>query len=322
MAQTTATTLGGFNSGFLPPRLAAPIFERAAQTSVVQNLVRQVPLGITGEAIPVVTGRARASWVGEGQRKESTSTGIDLKTIVPKKIACISVVSAEVVRANPGNYMSILREQVGDSFALAFDVAALHDEGPDGTAGGGPFSTWIDQTTKTAEIGATTAANGGIYIDFVNGFRKVIQDTDADNRRRRVTGYALDSVLEPELWGAVDTAGRPIFVNLPTDDVSDVIGSGRLLGRPSFMGEGVASANDYSVLGYGGDWQQAAWGVVGGISYDVSTEATVTLNGTLVSLWENNLVAIRAEAEYGWLVNDVESFVKYTNSNNLPITSA
>lgn len=40
----------------------------------------------------------------------------------------------------------------------------------------------------------------------------------------------------------------------------------------------------------------------------MSTEATVTINGTLTSLWEHNLVAIRAEAEYGWLVNDAESF--------------
>jgi hypothetical protein len=46
----------------------------------------------------------------------------------------------------------------------------------------------------------------------------------------------------------------------------------------------------------------------------VSTEATVTINGELVSLFENNLVAILAEAEYGWLVNDTAAFVEYTNA--------
>jgi hypothetical protein len=30
----------------------------------------------------------------------------------------------------------------------------------------------------------------------------------------------------------------------------------------------------------------------------------------LVSLWQNNLVAVRVEAEFGVLVNDPESFVK------------
>ena len=54
-------------------------------------------------------------------------------------------------------------------------------------------------------------------------------------------------------------------------------------------------------------------GVVGGISYRVSTEATVTINGALTSLWENNLVAVLAEAEYGFVLadEDAEDFVAY-----------
>ena len=63
-------------------------------------------------------------------------------------------------------------------------------------------------------------------------------------------------------------------------------------------------------------------GVVGGISYRISTEASVTINGSLVSLFEHNLVAVLAEAEYGWLVNDTAAFVELTNTNNSPITSS
>ena len=75
-------------------------------------------------------------------------------------------------------------------------------------------------------------------------------------------------------------------------------------------------------VGFGGDWTQAAWGAVGGISYRISTEAPVTINGSLVSLFENNLVAILAEAEYGFLVNDMDAFTKLTNTNNTPVTSS
>ena len=38
------------------------------------------------------------------------------------------------------------------------------------------------------------------------------------------------------------------------------------------------------------------------------------INGALVSLWEKNLLAVRAEAEYGFLVNDVDAFVTYINA--------
>lgn len=321
MAITAATVTGDF-SGFLPAHIAQPIFERAARQSVVQRLVRQVPLSINGESIPVTTSRPTAGWVGEGEQKPASKGTMSLLAMAPKKIAAVLVVSAEVVRANPGNYINVMRDSLAETFAVSFDRAALHDEGPDGAAGAGPFSTYIDQATKVQEIGGTSVANGGVYVDLVEAMRDIVSDVDASGRRYRLTGWALDSVLEPSLWGAVDTTGRPIWVDLPMDAESGAIGGGRLLGRSGFIGEGVASANLTSVVGYGGDWSQAAWGVVGGISYKVSTEATVTINGSLVSLFENNLVAILAEAEYGFVMADADAFTKLTNVGNAPVTSS
>jgi HK97 family phage major capsid protein len=307
VAITAATKTSDF-SGFLNRTQAQPIFERAARMSVAQRLAREVPLGGNGVSIPVVTGRLTAGWVAEGGQKPASNGALGLKTMDPKKISVIAVVSAEVVRANPGNYMSLIREQVAEAFAVGFDNAAFHDSGPDGTAGGGPFTTYIDQTAKSVEVGTTTQANGGIHGDLVAGLKLLVDD------RKKLTGFALDDTMEPLILGATDTSGRPLYVDLPTDETSAAVARpGRLLSRPSFMGEGVGTTDAAKILGYGGDWTQAAWGVVGGISYDVSTEATVTINGALVSLWENNLVAVRAEAEYGWLVNDTAAFVKYVN---------
>ena len=311
----TLTTDSQF-SGFLNPVEAGPIFERAARILVVQQLVPRVPLGISGTAVPVVTGRPAAGWVSEGGIKPASSGTLDIKNLEPKKLAAILVVSAEVVRANPGGYINTMRNSLAEAFAVAFDRAALHDEGPDGTAGGGPFATWLDQTTKGTEIGGSSQANGGIHGDLVEAMREIVTDSDASDRRYRLNGWAIDSVLEPSLWGATDTTGRPLYVELPVDAESDGLSTaGRLLGRRSFIGEGVATANNTSVVGYGGDFSQAAWGAIGGISYRVSTEATVTINGSLQSLFERNLVAILAEAEYGFLLNDPDAFVKLTNNS-------
>lgn len=321
MAVTAATKTTDF-SGFLPAHIAAPIFERARRMSVFQSLIQQIPLGANGESIPYVTGRPTAGWVSEGAAKPASAGALALKSMTPKKLAAILVVSAEVVRANPGNYLTTMRELLAESFAVSFDRAVAHDEGPDGTAGGGPFATYLDQTTKTSEIGTTSVANGGIFVDFVEAMRKLVSDTDSSGRRYVLTGWALDNVLEPSLWGSVDTTGRPIWTELPQDQNAPAINrAGRLLSRQSFMGEGVASINQTAVVGYAGDFDQAAWGVVGGITYDVSTEATVTINGSLTSLWENNLMAIRAEAEYGFLLNDPDAIVKLTNVGNVPVTS-
>lgn len=310
MAIAASTVTGDFDSGFLTPAQSAPIFERAARMSAVQRLTRQVPLGGNGVNVPVVTGRMSAGWVSEGAKKPASSGSIGIKTMTPEKIAAIAVVSAEVVRANPGGYMDVIRPQMAEAFALAFDRAALRDEGPDGTAGGGPFATFVAQTTKAVEIGTGTT----IHNDFVSALRLLVADD------KKLTGWALDDRVEPTILDELDANSRPLYIELPTDDTSEAVARpGRILSRPSFMAEGVGAdtpagaATTYDV-GYAGDWSQAAWGVVGGIAYKVSTEAAVTINGTLTSLFEHNLVAILAEAEYGWLVNDVDAFVQLTET--------
>jgi HK97 family phage major capsid protein len=314
MAITAATLRSDF-SGFLPATIAAPIFERTARLSVVQQLARQVPLGAEGVSVPVVTGSIDAGWVDEGGSKPADSSAMSLKSIVPKKLAVIVVTSAEVVRANPGNYIDSVKGQIAEAFARAFDRAALHDEGPTGTAGAGPFATYIDQTTKSAELGGTSQANGGVYVDLVEAMDEIVGTTDSAGRDRELTGWALDSRFEVRILRSVDTTGHPIWAALPTDDFSDATTRrGQLLQRPSYMGPGVRDALN-TIHGYGGDWSQAVWGSVGGISYDVSDEAPVTINGSLVSMWEKNLVGIRAEAEFGFLVNDVDAFVQLRNDS-------
>jgi len=124
MAITAATKTSDF-SGFLTREQSEAIFEKAAQQSVVQRLARRVPLGINGQSIPVVTGKVSAGWVAEGAQKPASEGSIALKTMDPKKLAAIAVVSAEVVRANPGGYMDLLRPQIADAFAVAFDAAAV-----------------------------------------------------------------------------------------------------------------------------------------------------------------------------------------------------
>jgi len=293
-------------SGFLKPDQAAAYFQQARKSSSFMQLARQVPLGINGAEIPVVTSKATAGWVAEGAQKPASKGSLGIKTITPKKIAAIAVVSAEVVRANPGNYMSLLREDIAEAFAMAFDAAAFH-----GT--NSPFAQYIDQTTKTVELGTTSKSNGGVYGDIVAGLSLLVKDG------KKLNGFAFDRVVEPAFLGAVDNNGRPLFVETPLEDTTSVVTPGRLIGRPAYLGDGLTTAvvpgtpNTGGIVGYGGDWSQAVWGTVGGISYDVSTQATVTVNGNLTSLWENNLVAIRAEAEFGLLINDTAAFVEFTD---------
>lgn len=280
-------------SGWLTPERSQAIFEKVAEGSMVQQLARQVDLGPSGREIPVFTQDPTANWVSEGEEKSITKGGMNLQTMQPQKIAAIFTASAETVRANPGGYMDSMRDKVAASFAKAFDSAALY--------GTGPFNSSVSETTKTQELEENT------YLSLNSGLKQLVDDD------KRLTGFLLDYKTEPILNAATDSTGRPLFIDTPLTDPNPAIRPGRLIGRPAYMGDNVASGD---TVAFGGDWTQIAWGVVGGISYDVSQETALPLgaNGEMVSLWAHNLVAVRAEAEYGLIVNDPEAFVAYENA--------
>jgi Phage capsid family. len=300
MAITAAKTTADF-SGFIKPEQAGFIFEDAKKQSAVMQLATQQPLGASGKEFPIVTGKPVANWVSEAGQKPSTEASLGLIPMKPKKLAAIAVTSAEVVRANPGGYSEKLRELLAEAFATAFDLAAAYNVGGDGT-GTGPFDHYLAETTKSVTLGT----GGTLYDDLVSGVSLLLTG------KKKARGFAFDSAVEVDFLGAKDTNGRPLFAAAEYTDSAESVQRGRLLGRTSYLEDDFAHG---TTVGFLGDWSKAAWGVVGsGISYDVSTQATVTINGALTSLWEHNLVAVRAEAEYGFVVADTEAFAKFVRS--------
>lgn len=299
MAITAAKKLADF-TGFIKPELAGPIFDEAAKGSAAMSLIRKVPLGASGQAFPIVTSKPTANWTAEGAQKHTTEAGLGLVKMEPKKLTAIAVASQEVIRANPGGYSETLAGLLADAFARAFDLAVFHNKGGDGN-GTSPFETTLAATTKSVTLGAAAGTN--TYDDLVKAMSLNLQGTP----KKQVTGFAFDTGFEIDLLNAKDTAGRPLFAEAAYTGAVPALRSGSVLGRTTYMHENVGLDK---TVGFAGDWSKCAWGTVGGITMDISTEATVTIGGQLVSLYENNLVAVRAEAEYGFALADKDAFVK------------
>lgn len=294
---TVAKLSDSMFSGFLDPVMAMDYFTEMEKTSIVQQIARKIPLGPTGVRIPHWDGDVVARWVGETEQKPVTKGGMSKQDVVPFKIATIFAASSEVVRANPANYLGTMRSKVAEAIAVAFDAAVLHGINS-------PFGADLADTTKEVPLApnAYTALNDGLTLLLADG--------------KKWTGTLLDNKAEPVLNGSVDTAGRPLFIEATYDQTSAAMRSGRVMGRPTFISDHVANDN---ILGFQGDWSQVIWGQIGGISYDVSDQATLDLsqNGdgsSIVSLWQQNMIAIRIEAEFGVLVNDPQAFVKLVDT--------
>lgn len=296
-------TTGDF-SGFLEPKQAAPIFEEMSKRSLVQPLAKKIEMGPTGVSIPFWDGDVQAHWVDEAGKKPLAKGGFDKFSIAPKKIAVIFAMSSEVVRANPLNYVNIMREKVAEAFAVAFDQAVLHGVET-------PFGKYIDETTKSVAL----APNA--YAATNNALSLLVNDG------KKFTGGLLDQIAEPIINGALDANQRPLFVEQPYTDTNSLTRTGRILARPVTISEGVSQYENGKPtgdhIGYFGDFSKILWGQVGGISYDISDQATLDLSAAqdgsgMTSLWQNNLVAVRCEAEFAALVRDPEAFVKITKS--------
>jgi len=268
-------------SGLLTPEQSQDYFALAEKTSIVQQIAQKIPMGPTGVKIPHWTGNVAASWIGEGDMKPITKGDLSSQTIAPSKIAT--------------------------AIALAFDNAVINGTNT-------PFGAYIAQTSKTTSLADPLGAGKGV-ADGSNAYQALNGGLSLLlNAGKLWNGTLFDNIAEPILNGAVDTAQRPLFLDATYQDINAPFRSGRVLGRPTYLSDHVANG---TTVGYMGDFSQVVWGQVGGLSFDVTDQATINL-GTVgspnfVSLWQHNLVAVRVEAEYGALVNDPQAFVKLTN---------
>jgi HK97 family phage major capsid protein len=259
------------------------------------RVARRVPLGPNGAVIPVNLGGIEADWVAEGNEKHKTEGDIGIRTIVPKKLAAIAVVSEEVVRSNVAGYMDLLYSELAGAFARAFDMAALF--GLSGTGHStGPFDVDLLDTTHEYTVGTGTT----MYNDIVGAAKLMVEGNHGIP-----TGILLSEYARWLLMDEIDGVNRPLFQNL--DNIA---------GLPITYSPHAGFEHH---LGFVGDFTKCAWGAVGGINFTVSNEASVTVNGSLVSLFEKNLVAVRAEAEYGFVVSNTTAshFVKLHSSGDL-----
>jgi HK97 family phage major capsid protein len=196
----SAITLSDIDGKLLPSEVVDPIFNRVIEESVITRLARRVQLSETAAtSIPVAMDVPLADWVGEGESKPIGSSGVNVKQMQGKKVACIVPVSDEVARNNPAGLYAQLLQDLPVAIARAFDYAGIHGKKiVDDTAG--PF-TGLISTPHEINLGTASQATGGVWKDIIDGEALVVNDG------WDLTGFAADPRLKPRLKVATDSTG-------------------------------------------------------------------------------------------------------------------
>lgn len=292
----------------LPSDVSAEIHAKMLESSVVQQLARRVSVPGSGLTIPVISGEPTAGWVAETAAKPVSRHTLNKLQLTPKKLAVIEPFSDEFRRDLPGLYAELVR-RLPMSLSKKFDAEALYGD-----------RTQIGSLYDEGEASSTNADqqvldSTNTYADILAGITTVaVNGYDAN-------GIAVSPAGEALLMGAT-YSDRPIFM-------PDAIGSstvGRVLGRPVLRSRAIAlgtgldangsgsGTTSFNLLGVVGDWNEAIWGTVEGIKISFSDQATLTDGSGSINLWQQNMFAVRAEIEIGFVVADPKAFVFYTTA--------
>ena len=278
MADINRTT----NSMALPSDLSNEIISKTQQESAIMRLARPVTIPGRGLTIPVITADPTAAWVAETAAKPVSNATPATKLMSAYKIAVIETFSKEFVRDVPAMYDELVRRLPG-ALAAVFDgtvVGAIN-------APGSNFDTFAGCTAQSI-----LNANNGTYLGLVAA------DTDIALHGGVMNGLALGAQARGLLLSAVDGQNRPLFMASANEGVVD-----RVLGVPTYFNKAIykaAASSNPAIVGVAGDWTKAIYGTVAGVEVSFSDTATLVSGETTINLWQQNMVAVRAEIEIGF----------------------
>lgn len=276
----------------LPNEVSQEIIQKTQQASVVMRLARQIPLPGRGVQIPVIAGDPAASWVEETGAKPVSNPTLDKKIMQAHKLAVIVPFSNEFRRDAAALYDALI-SRLPDVLGRTFDNTVFF-----GPAGGSLAN--FDNFSAVTQASLQSSVYGGL----------VTADTDIGTQGGFINGYVFSPQGRGMLLGALDGQNRPIFIDSVSEGaVPRILGASTYFTAAAYKAGAAASGSDPAVpdiVGFAGDWTKAMWGTVEGVRVDYSSDASLVLgDSSVVHLFQENMFAVRAEIEVGFVAETV-----------------
>lgn len=260
---------------------------------------KSVPFNVR---MPRQTAGATAGWVGEGAPKPVSALAFDSFTIPHTKIAVIVAITEELARFSTPSAEATVRQDLVATIAQFIDrqmfdptVAAVSDVSPGALTNGLVLGTNMINSTGstvalvTADLNTAMTAMATASINMRNPYWVMHPRTKNYLMTLRTTQdvYAFrDELVQGRLLGVPVVASA----NVPLRDQSSPASAGSL--------EGYIALIEASEIFVADD---------GEVMIDVSREASLQMDGApsasaaaMFSLWQNNMVGIRAERYIYW----------------------
>lgn len=300
MAITGSGTPTNMTNIQLPNEVSQEILQKTQDASVIMKLARQIALPGRGAQIPVIASDPEAAWVAETGVKPVSNPTLDKKIMQAHKLAVIVPFSDEF-RRDAGALYDALVSRLPGVLAEKFDNTVFF--GPDsGTLAN--FDNFASVTGYALDTANKTAYDG-----------LVAADTAISAAGGIVNGFVLAPQGRGVLLASTDGDGRPLFVNSVADGAVDkILGASAYMSKAAYKAGTSGTGATPDIVGFAGDWTKALYGTVAGVQITYSSDATLTSGNTTINLFQQNMFAVRAEIEIGF-VAETGYFAKLTRAH-------
>lgn len=245
--------------------------------------IRRVPVNVS---IPLQTGGATGNWVGEGAPKPVSAMAFTSVTLRWAKAAIICVLSKELIRFSSPSAEAVVRSSMIKDMSQFLDAQ---------------FVSTTAETTNVSPAGilngsSTSAATGVTAATFLTDFKTALATFIAANYDLSQLVILMSSTVALNVSTLKDSLGNFIYPNLG-------LTGGNILNIPVVVSEAVG--NKIIFL----NANEILLADDGGVEIDASDQASILMDDApaaspqttaLVSLYQRNLVALRAEQYLVW----------------------
>lgn len=281
-------------TGKIPAEEGTLVLKEFMANSVVAQLAKPEPMNKPRKTFTYLAEGPGAYWVGETERIQTSKATWLTATMEAKKLGVILPVSKEFLRYSVSEFFIQMRLAIAEAFYTKFDQAALF--GVDSPYASG-VSVWENIIASNNYIQQGSAGN--LYLDL-NDLLALVEDGDNDPN-----GFTTTRSFRKDLRGAVDDKNLPIFNDARGGETAQALG----------LPIGYASTKSWDLSKAAlitGDWDYARYGILQGIEYAVSEDATITTitdsDGKAINLFERDMFALRATMHIGFMTLKEDAF--------------
>jgi HK97 family phage major capsid protein len=255
--------------------------------------MRRVPFKVK---IPRQTAAAAVNWVGEARVKPLTSLAFDTVTLDFNKIAGIIPLSEELVRLSDPSAEQTVRDDLAAAIVQFMDRAFI-----DPTAAATDVSP-ASVTNAATPVTATGTTMAALRADVATLFSTFLQN----NVQASNLVWIMTQTQALKIGLTLNSLGQPVYPGIN-------VNGGNFLGIPVITSENVpyvgSSPTDgsYIVLLNAGEVLLADDGQVtidasreASLQFDTSPDSPPTASTNMISLWQMNMIAIKAERFVTW----------------------